>query len=95
MAISTPISLGSASEVGGGASIDLVTSQEVPAGSKIWLEIGGQGQRPGEAVSIFATGLGSVTPAIAAGAPAPRDPLSYTVETPVVSITRSLSRRRP
>jgi uncharacterized protein (TIGR03437 family) len=50
------------------------------------LGIGGPGQRPGEAVSIFATGLGAVTPALAAGVPAPRDPRSTTVETPVVSI---------
>lgn len=50
------------------------------------LGISGQAQRPGEAISLFATGLGALTPSVPAGTPAPRDPLSFTVETPIVNI---------
>ncbi len=38
----------------------------------------------GGAVSIYATGLGSVTPTVASGAAAPSNPLARTRETPVV-----------
>jgi uncharacterized protein (TIGR03437 family) len=46
----------------------------------------GEGRRPGEAVSIYATGLGMVNPAISTGAAAPLAPFSRTTVEPVVTI---------
>ena len=43
-------------------------------------------QRPGGRLSIYATGLGPVTPPLAAGAAAPAAPLSRTVVEPVVTV---------
>ena len=40
----------------------------------------------GETIVIWATGGGAVTPPVAAGAAAPASPLSWTVNTPVVTI---------
>jgi uncharacterized protein (TIGR03437 family) len=37
--------------------------------------------KPGETILVYLTGLGAVTPAVADGAPGPRDPLSTTDET--------------
>lgn len=44
-------------------------------------------RRPGGIISIYATGLGAVTPAVPAGAAAPAVPLSGTVVAPVVTIS--------
>ena len=41
---------------------------------------------PGSVISIYATGLGAVTPAVSAGIPAPVSPLSSTVSTVTASI---------
>jgi uncharacterized protein (TIGR03437 family) len=42
--------------------------------------------KPGEVVVIYATGLGPVNPAVAAGEPAPPEPLSRTVNPVTVTI---------
>lgn len=48
--------------------------------------VAGSGRRAGETISIFATGLGAVAPAVPAGAAAPLAPLSRTPVEPVVTI---------
>ncbi len=45
-----------------------------------------QPARRGEAVQIFATGLGTTSPQVASGTPAPAAPLARTLETPVVMV---------
>ena len=44
------------------------------------------GRRPGDTISIFAAGLGAVSPPLPAGTAAPLTPLSRTLTTPAVSI---------
>src|SRR5205823_11791102 len=41
---------------------------------------------PGDDITIIATGLGSVIPAVASGQPGPSDPLATAVPTPVVKV---------
>ena len=48
--------------------------------------VAGENRRPGETISIYATGLGAVRPPLPAGAAAPLDPLSTTVSETVVVI---------
>ncbi len=81
-------------EAGSPATLEVVSPAGASQGVEVRVEpatpgllaIAGDGAKPGEIISLFATGLGAATPAVPAGMPAPRDTLSYTVEAPSVSV---------
>jgi len=81
-------------EVGAAASLTVASVTRAGAAEPLQVEAAAPGifailapsRRPGDIVSIYATGLGAVAPAVGTGQAAPPSPLSRTVTEPVVTM---------